>query len=48
MLGVVLRFTPLRFSGDVVEDDHEFLSTCHERLCSFGLLESRTADFIAY
>ena len=47
MLGVFLRLTPPRFSWVVGEDSHECLTTYRERLHTFGLVESRGADFIA-
>ena len=47
ILCVFLKLTPPRFSWVVGEDSHECLITYRERLHTFGLVESRTADFIA-
>lgn len=48
MLGVFLSLSPPRFSRAVGEDDHEFFTTCCERMYTLGLVESREADFTTY
>ncbi|WMV50812.1 hypothetical protein MTR67_044197 [Solanum verrucosum] len=48
LLGVLGGMQQPPALGNVGAHSHEFLTTSHERLNTFGLVEYRVADFIAY